>query len=56
MTARLLITLAQDKALCSSELHSILSAHDDSTVGTGELDVSSDVPVDFIHDKTSEKL
>ncbi|KAF8588548.1 hypothetical protein K439DRAFT_1629766 [Ramaria rubella] len=48
--------LAQDKALCSSELHSTLSAPDDSTVGTGELDVSSDVPVDFIHDETSEKL
>ncbi|KAF8575290.1 hypothetical protein K439DRAFT_1641490, partial [Ramaria rubella] len=49
-------TLAQDEALCSSELHSTLSAPDDSTVRTGELDVSSDVPVDFIHDETSDKL
>ncbi|KAF8576765.1 hypothetical protein K439DRAFT_1640267 [Ramaria rubella] len=56
MTVRLLATLAQDEALCSSELHSTLLAPDDSTVRTGELDVSSDVPVDFIHDKTSDKL
>ncbi|KAF8577090.1 hypothetical protein K439DRAFT_1639993 [Ramaria rubella] len=48
--------LAQDEALCSSELHSTLSAPDDSTVGNGELDVSSDIPVDFVHDETSEKL
>ncbi|KAF8578240.1 hypothetical protein K439DRAFT_1639017, partial [Ramaria rubella] len=48
--------LAQDEALCSSELHSTLSAPDNSTVGTGELDVSSDVPVDFVLDETSEKL
>ncbi|KAF8574705.1 hypothetical protein K439DRAFT_1642011, partial [Ramaria rubella] len=56
LIVRLLATLAQDEALCSSELHSTLSAPDDSTVGTGELDVSSDVPLDFVHDETSEKL
>ncbi|KAF8574450.1 hypothetical protein K439DRAFT_1642194, partial [Ramaria rubella] len=56
MIARLLAMLAQDEALCSSELHSTLLAPDNSTVGTGELDVSSDVPVDFILDKTSKKL
>ncbi|KAF8581152.1 hypothetical protein K439DRAFT_1517097 [Ramaria rubella] len=53
---RLLAMLAQDKALCSSGLHSTLLAPDDSTVRTGELDVSSDVPVDFVLDKTSKKL
>ncbi|KAF8575814.1 hypothetical protein K439DRAFT_711913 [Ramaria rubella] len=44
------------QSLCSSELHSTLSAPDNSTVGSGELDVSSDIPVDFVHDETSEKL
>ncbi|KAF8577180.1 hypothetical protein K439DRAFT_1639882 [Ramaria rubella] len=48
--------LAQDKALCSSELHCLLLAHDNSIVGIGELDVLSDVPVDFVHDETSKKL
>ncbi|KAF8574822.1 hypothetical protein K439DRAFT_1641933, partial [Ramaria rubella] len=56
MTERLLAMLAQDKALCSSGLHSTLSAPDNSTVGTGELDVSSDIPVDFVLDETSKKL
>ncbi|KAF8575924.1 hypothetical protein K439DRAFT_1640928 [Ramaria rubella] len=40
VTARLLTMLAQDEALHSSELHCTLLAPDNSTVGTGELDVS----------------